>query len=526
MGLAVCTTSCNAFLPKRNTPDEGTIPEQFTVQLAETERPYHWWEAFESNELNELVKSAFSDNLTLKQVWARLEQARAFELQAQANLYPQLSMESGASYDRRVRSVENGTSLKAQLGQSVVNGITRGITQGLSNALGGRGEDGSQGIGIHPGSGGQTIDGGSSAGRLTTETRQFGLSLAASYEVDIWGRIRSQAQAAGFDFEASREELESAAMTLAAELVNRWLRILEQQAQKNLLEEQLKTNKVYLELVELRFRKALVSALDVYQQRQAVSEVEKQIPLVESQEQVLRHELAVLLGKLPGAALTLGSYNLEEVPPLPSAGIPAELLINRPDIRSALARLKAADYRVAVARADQLPAIRLSGGIGYSADEFSNLFDDWFVNLAANLTAPLFDGFRRKAEVDRTKAVVEERLAAYRLTVLTAIKEVEDALVQERKQREHIKALAQQLEDASNTLSEASARYQKGLSDYLPVLISLQRTQLLTRNSITAHRDLLIFRVNLYRALGGTWTDELEPPLPLSEEAALAEAEE
>lgn len=257
-----------------------------------------------------------------------------------------------------------------------------------------------------------------------------------------------------------------------------------------------------------------------------MSEVEKLIPLAEGQEQVLHHELAVLLGKAPGAELVLGSYGLETVPPLPATGVPAELLVNRPDVRAAPARLNATDYRVAVARADQLPAVRLTGGVGYSADDIANLFDDWFVNLAANLAAPLFDGFRRQAEVERTRAVLEERLAAYRLTVLTAIKEVEDALARERTQREYADALARQLEDAGNALKEAVQRYRKGLNDYLPVLTALERTQALTRILVTARRDLLTFRVNLYRALGGDWTRDLEPPPRLSEAKTLAQADE
>jgi NodT family efflux transporter outer membrane factor (OMF) lipoprotein len=314
-------------------------------------------------------------------------------------------------------------------------------------------------------------------------------------------------------------------MTLAAEVANRWLAIIEQQALKALLSEQVETNKTYLELVELRFRKARVSALDVYQQRQTVAEVEKLIPLVEAEEQVLRNELAVLLGKPPGTLIGVGAYDLEEVPDFPEIGVPAELLINRPDVRSALARLTASDYRVAVARADRLPAIRLTGGIGYDADDISNLFDDWFLNLAAGITAPILDGRRREAEVERTLAVVEERLASYRLTVLTAMREVEDAVVRERKQREHVQALARQLEDAANALREAGERYKKALNDYLPVLTALERTQFLTRSLVVARRDLLTFRVNLYRALGGDWTGELERPARLSDEQEATEAE-
>jgi NodT family efflux transporter outer membrane factor (OMF) lipoprotein len=408
--------------------------------------------------------------------------------------------------------------------EAIASGVGRGVAQGLQNQL-----DPSSGSGSTGGSSGISAGGSlnqerTEPYRVTRETKQFGLSLAASYEVDLWGRIYTAYRAADYDYDATREDLESVAMTLAAEVADRWLRIIEQEELRRLLSEQLETNKTYLELVELRFRKGQegVSALDVYQQRQAVGEVAKQVPLVEAQEQLLRYDLAVLLGKPPASELATGEYELTTVPPLPSTGVPAELLARRPDIRAGLSRLNAADYRVASARADRLPAIRLTGGIGYSTDDIDHFFDDWFVNLASGLTMPLFDGFRREAEVERTLAVVEERLADYRLTVLTAIREVEDALIQERKQREYIEALTQQVDDASRALREATERYQKGLNDYLPVLTALERTQALTRNLISARRELLIYRVNLYRALGGSWTQELEAPVRLSDEVAMA----
>ena len=526
--LALSCAACSAFLPTRETPPEGQLPAAFAMReedAAEVDRPDRWWEAFGSEELNRLLDEALEENLTLRQAWARLDQAGSSAVQAAAGLYPEVSLDGGASYNRAVRTVEGAgaASWQSQMKDAVINGTVRGISNAFSGGGGVAGQIGGSGLSAV---GGQATGGQGSTARVTTETKQFDLSLAVSYEVDLWRRVSSQARAAQRDFEATREDVESAAMTLAAEIVQRWLAILEQQALKAILAEQVETNATYLELVELRFRKSQVSALDVYQQRQAVSEVKKLIPLTEAQEQILRHELAVLLGKPPGSILTLGTYDLEAVPPLPSAGVPADLLMNRPDMRSALARLNAADYRVAVSRADRLPAIRLSGGVGYGADDIANLFDDWFVNLAASLTAPLFDGSRRKAEVDRTLAVVEERLASYRLTVLTAIREVEDALVLERKQGEHVDALARELEDARNALEQAGERYLKGQNDYLPVLTALERTQFLTRNLVAARRDLLSFRVGLYRALGGSWTRELEPPARLSEEEGLAEADE
>jgi outer membrane protein TolC len=153
----------------------------------------------------------------------------------------------------------------------------------------------------------------------------------------------------------------------------------------------------------------------------------------------------------------------------------------------------------------------LTGRAGYQADKIDLLFDNWLLNLAAGLTAPLFDGQRRVAEVERTEAVVAERLASYRQTILTAVKEVEDALINERKLREHIKGLEAQLTAAQNALDQAGLRYRNGLNDYLPVLTQLVTVQDLERDLIRRKAELLIARVSLYRALGGTWTESLVP---------------
>jgi outer membrane protein TolC len=139
------------------------------------------------------------------------------------------------------------------------------------------------------------------------------------------------------------------------------------------------------------------------------------------------------------------------------------------------------------------------------------LFDNWLLSLAGNLTAPVFDGKRRAAEVDRSLAVVDENLAAYHKTVLTAIKEVEDALVNETKQREHINGLEKVTATARKALTEAGNRYRKGLTDYLPVLTQLLTVQGLERELIQKQANLLEVRISLYRALGGTWTESLTP---------------
>jgi NodT family efflux transporter outer membrane factor (OMF) lipoprotein len=300
-------------------------------------------------------------------------------------------------------------------------------------------------------------------------------------------------------------------MTLAAEVANRWVDIISQRMQKRLLERQLQTNLTLLELIELRFRMSMVSAVDVYQQKQIVEDIMAEIPLVEAEEQVLRHELALLLGKPPGTSLKISREDLLEPAEIPATGLPADLLSSRPDLRRAGMRLQAADWQVSAARANRLPAIRLTAGAQYGQGDMDVLFNNWLLTLAGNLTAPIFDGGRRAAEVDRRKALVDENLSAYRQAVLTAIKEVEDALVVEAKQREHIRALENVAVTARKALEEAGSRYRNGLTDYLPVLTQLLAVQRLERDLIRQQANLLNARVSLYRSLGGTWTDSLAP---------------
>ncbi len=529
-GLLIVTGGCTWLKPDTGAAGAEEVPVRYSLASMEGITSERWWGDFGSRQLDDLIEQAMEQNLTLKQWWARLDQAGAGVTSAGSGLYPQLSYDGNMAWSRTTTTTDvDSPGFAARVRSNALNTIQQGVANTISNQIGGGTAIGGGGIGgVTGGTSGGTggsggngnlgnlVGGGSSSsatsGRQVREGRTFGLSLAASYELDVWGRIMSGYRAAELEEEATREDLESTAMTLSAEVADRWLRILEQEELLRILHEQLGTNQTYLELVELRFRKGQVSALDVYQQRQAVSEVQRQIPLVESAAVVLRNDLAVLLGLPPHTKLDLGTYDLTVVPPPPATGVPSDLLLRRPDLRAALARLEASGFQVASARADLLPSFRLNGGIGYNTSTIRYLLDDWFMSVASGLSGPLFDGFRRQAEVDRARAVMEERLAAYRLVILTAIREVEDALIQERKQREHIEALARQAEEAANALREAGPRYQMALSDYLPVLSALERTQTLARGLVSARREALVVRINLYRALGGTWTREMTSP--------------
>lgn len=442
--------ACSPFKPQARPTPAADLPKTFSIYTTESQPLQRWWQQFNDPELNALIAEALTDNLTLKEAWSRLNQARAVAVQAGAVLYPDLTGIAGVSYERQ------------------------------------RSQNGSQ---------------------KTQFNDDYFLGLTSSYELDFWGRIRSERESALLDVSAAREDFNTVAMTLAAEVALRWINIISQRMQKRLLEHQLQTNQTYLGLIELRFRKAMVSALDVYQQKQIVEDVRAEIPLVEAQEQLLRHELALLLGNPPQTFLKISRIDMPQPADIPATGLPADLLAARPDLRAAGMRLQAADWQVAAARANRLPAISLTARAQYGTGELDLLFDNWLLSLAGNLTAPLFDGSYRKMEVERRMALADENLATYRQAVLTAIKEVEDALVTESKQREHIKGLERVTDTARKALREAGNRYRNGLTDYLPVLTQLLKVQGLERDLIRQQTNLLIARINLYRALGGTWTE-------------------
>jgi NodT family efflux transporter outer membrane factor (OMF) lipoprotein len=451
--LTQALSSCAPFAPAaRSGLDERPMPDSFSIKDSTRDPNKRWWEKIGDEQLNGFVDEALSGNQTLFSYWARLEKAQAQARKSGADLKPSMAGVADASYT------------KVQTGDE---------------------------------------------GR---ENENYAVGLVASYEVDLWGRVRATHESAFLEAEASREDLNAAAMTVAAEVTDRWVAILSQRLQRQLLEQQLLTNKTYLDLVELRFRRALASALDVFQQRQLVERVKAQLPLIEMQERMLVNQLAVLLGRMPSRAPRISRQELPVLDTAPAAGLPVELLQNRPDIAAALRRLEATDQDLAAASADRLPALRLTGSAAYESDELEELFDNWIVNLAASLTAPIIDGGRRRAEVDINKAAVQQQLAEYRQVVLSAVREVEDALIRETKLRQHIAALETQLQAAQNALDEAGTRYVNGLNDYLPVLTQLLSVQNLEIDLIQRHEDLLVARISLYRAIGGAWVDDLTPP--------------
>ena len=438
----VMVTSCAT--PVKDVQVPVPIPENFSG-IGNVPLNEKWWRALNDPRLNELIEQALAGNLSIQATWDRLEQARATARKSTADLFPGLEGSGEAA---------------------------RTIT---------------------------------SMGGDRTYAGSFSLGLVAGYEVDLWGRIRSSRNAAELDALATAEDLHAAAITLSAEVADTWYGLIEQQGQLKLLEEQIKTNEEYLKIVTLRFRRGQVPATDVLQQRQVLESRKGKKIQVESEVNVLKHQLAILLGKAPGTLDISVGDALPELPPLPETGMPAEWIQRRPDIVSAYLRVQANDQRVAAAIAERFPKISLSASASTSSEQVRDLFDNWLASAAASVVTPLVDGGRRRAEVKRTKAAASESLNSYGQTVLDSLKEVEDALTRESHQQALLASLEKQLKLSRMAADQTRQRYAKGTEDFLPFLTALLNHQALQQTCLQARRELIQFRINLYRALSGSW---------------------
>jgi NodT family efflux transporter outer membrane factor (OMF) lipoprotein len=451
--FVVTAASCSPHKVTHDPAPPIVVPGAWSGQGGAADAPDQWWRSFADPGLDAIVERALGGNLQLAAAWARLEQGGAFVRMARSPKLPEVSASLSAS---------------------------RAKTR---------------------------------FGVIEFEANQLSGSIGAGYEVDLWRRHDAGHDAATLDARALRDDVESIAMTIVAEVTEAWLDVRFQRARAKLLGEQLETNQKSLELLEARFREGLGSSLDVYQQRSLVAGTRAQIVTTEALLVTLEGRLAVLLGTTVGAVapdVTAAPESLPEPPPVPAVGVPASLLERRPDVRAARRRVEAADQRVAVAVADRLPSLRLQGSIEERGETFSELIASPLYSLLASVTAPLFDYGRRRAEVVRTRAVVEERLAGYGDAMVTAMAEVEIALAQERHQQQLIVELLEQAELAAATVAAARDAYREGQIDYLPVLSAVQGEQQVALAILQARRQLLSLRVTLYRALGGSWTAALE----------------
>lgn len=400
-----------------------------------------WWLSFDDPGLNQLVNIALGKNLNLRATFNKLQQSIALAAEAGSPLIP------------------------------AINGNFNRLTTTLANTQ----------------------------NSITSNYAGF----SASYEIDLWGRIRSGALASVMDAQASALDVQTAAITLSAEIANTWYQLVAQQLTLDLLNQQIKTNTENVDLVESLFKGGQATIADLFQQRQLLESVIGKKYTVIANIEVLKNQLAVLTGRAPGTISVDDSIRLPDLPPLPDTGLTGDLIQRRPDIKSAYKSLQAADLRVASAVANRLPKLSLSGSMNTTTPDLRGFFNNWLGTLAGNLMLPLVDGGYRVAEIQRNKALTKAALNNYGQTILQSLQEVENALIQEKQQFKLLNNLKNQLQLLNNAYGQIKMRYIYGTMTFLRVLSALTNLQSLQRSIILAKQELITYRINLYRSLAG-----------------------
>jgi NodT family efflux transporter outer membrane factor (OMF) lipoprotein len=334
----------------------------------------------------------------------------------------------------------------------------------------------------------------------------YDASLDASWEVDLWGRVRSVRSAALADAEAMWAEAQAAQLSLSGQTARAYFAVTESRRQLELADETVTSFRTALQSVRERFEQGTRPSLDVRLARSNLADAEALRARRRAQYDRSRRQLEILLGRYP-AGVVEGADSLRATPARIPAGLPSDLLLRRPDVVAAERRLAAAGARVSEARRAFLPRLSLTGSAGSASSALDLITDaDFFVwRLVGNLVQPIFQGGRLRARAQFARADAERLLATYAHTLLNAFAEVENALATETHLAEEELAQQESARQAVAAQALAEDRYRQGLEDLVTVL-EAQRRALQARGSlISLRRQRLDARVNLHMALGGSF---------------------
>jgi multidrug efflux system outer membrane protein len=444
LALGACATSGNPPAPV--SPMPGTWAESGASDAASPARD--WWRSFGSAELSALIDAALGASPDMAIAAEHVRQAEAQARIAGSTLFPALNFSAGT----------------------------------------GRSETRPQG--------------GNWSGQNSSNA-----ALSATYELDLWGRNASGLRSAEFSLRASRFDQETVRLTLVAGVASAYFQVLSLRARLVIARENLAIAERVFKVVDARARYGAVSALDLARQQAAVLTQRAAIPPLELQERQTLFALAILLGRAPEGFDTAASAVAGLAVPRVAPGLPAQLLVRRPDLASAEAQLAAANANVAAARAALLPGIGLTGSAGLASDVLLNFLNGPTATLAigASLLQPIFDGGRLRAQVDVAASRERELVENYRKAVLAALADVESALAAGGRTAEQELLQEQVVEQARLALRLAEIRYREGVDDLLTAL-DAQRTLFQAEDQLAQIRlSRLQASVGLFKALGGAW---------------------
>ena len=358
-----------------------------------------------------------------------------------------------------------------------------------------------------------------------TTSNLYDASATMRYEVDLWGRLSRGREAALATLIASVQDQRAVAQGLIAEVVRTWLVIRELQLQVALTQRTVANFQENLTTVRDRYRRGLVSALDVHLAGQNLAAAQAVGPVFNQQLAAARRRLEIMVGRYPAGDIMAsdldnpGGFLDEEIMPEPlapvPAGLPAELLERRPDLQAAELRLHASTARIGEARAALYPRLSLTASAGTKSRELSGLFTDTsnYWNLAGNLFMPLLNRGATQAQIKAAEARTQQATATWRKAVLQAFGEVENALDQDIYQAQQESYLTDSTNRARSAVNLAQDRYRRGLDNLLITLESQRRLFNAESQLLTTQRARRSARVNLIQALGGPWETDPDQTL-------------
>ncbi len=441
-----------------------------------------WWSLFDDPELTSLERRVAFANLDVRTATIRLAESREQRAIVSASAFPQVN--GNTSYNREKASAKGVLSLTPS-GATGANGASQGT---VANGTG-------FGVGA-PNPIFQPFD-----------LWQYGFD--ASWELDLWGRVRRQIELAKASVVASADARRASLLSVLAEVARDYLSLRGTQTALRIQRENLRTAQESLRLTRERAAGGLTTDLDVANAAAQVASTEAQIPALQQQEAEQINALSFLLGDTPGA-LRAELATFKPIPPVPPKvpiGLPAELARRRPDIREAEAQLHAATADIGVAVADFYPQVTLSGSLGIQALQFKDLAN-WGARqyaIGPGITLPIFRGGELRGTLELRKAQQQEAAVNYQRTVLQAWHDVDNTLTAYADEQRRRAALGVAVQQSQRALGLARDRYAQGLADFLQVL-DAQRTLLAAEQQYASSTTTVSTNlVQLYKALGGGW---------------------
>ncbi|HXX58432.1 MAG TPA: efflux transporter outer membrane subunit [Thermodesulfovibrionales bacterium] len=447
-----CMVGPNYQRPQVDTPQTWRFEDKEAKDVANTA----WWEQFNDPVLNDLIHVALEENKDVKIAAARVEQFIGQYETTRAALFPQVS--AGALYGRqRVSQLTGPLPLQESPGSNPTFNSSE-------------------------------------------------LFLNASWEIDLWGKLRRATEAARANLLSTEEARRTVILTLVSSVANAYVNLRDLDKQLEITRQTAVNYKEGYDIFNLRFEYGIVSEVEVNMAKAQYEQALANIPFYEKIIAQQENALSVLLGRNPGSIPRGKTIDELMLPAVPS-GLPSDILVNRPDIRQAEENLIAANANIGVAKAQYYPTISLTGALGLASNNLSDLFKgpaktwSWAVPLAA----PIFTGGAIAGQVKSAEAVQQQAVLIYQQAIQTAFREVDDALVDQWRTREELAALVQEVGALRSYADLAWLRYENGYTSYLEVLDA--NTRLYTAELIHAQRQGTLFEalVNLYKAMGGGW---------------------